>query len=158
MDRAAKNEYPRLGDLRMWRTATVAILIFAAVAFTTACGPNSPASGEWTLLMLDGSPLIAGTEISLELGDTGFETRDGCNRLSGQSRRSELIAQPDGTFAMSFEVSRTDALCVSQPGIMEQADRYARALKTGNRYEIVEGRLEIADFGGVVRLVFLKRG
>ena len=158
MDRAAKSEYPRLYGLRMWRAATVAILIVAAVTFTTACGPNSPASGEWTLLMLDGSPLIAGTEISLELGDTGFESRDGCNRLSGQSRRSELIAKPDGTFAISFEVVRTEIGCVSPPGIMEQAERYARALKTGNRYEIVGERLEITDFGGVVRLVFLKRG
>ena len=157
MDRAAKSENPRLYDLWMWRTATVAILIVAAVAFTTACGPKSLASGEWTLSMLDGSPPITGTEISLELRDTSFSSFDGCNKLGGPSGQTELFAKPDGAFGISNPVERTDIGCDTPPGVMEQAERYARALMSGIRYEIVGGRLEIADLEGVVRFVFLKK-
>ena len=71
MDRTTKNEYLRLYDLRMWR-ATVAVLLVAAVVPSTACSPKAPASGEWTVLTLDGAPLLAGTEIRLDLGDSGF--------------------------------------------------------------------------------------
>ena len=102
-------------------------------------------------------PPFAGTEISLELGDTSFGSFDGCNKLGGPSGQTDLIAKPDGAFRLSKSVERTDIGCDSPPGVVEQAERYARALMSGNRYEIVGGRLEIADLEGVVRLVFLKR-
>ena len=67
-----------------------------------------------------------------------------------------MIAQPDGTFRIPRQVFRTEAGCIPLPGIMEQAERYYQALIVGNRYEIVDGRLEITDLRGVVTLVFLK--
>ena len=101
-------------------------------------------------------PPIVGTEISLELRDSSFSSFDGCNKLGGPSGQTELIAKPDGAFGISNPVEHTDIGCDSPPGVMEQAERYARALMSGIRYEIVGGRLEIADLEGVVRLVFLK--
>ena len=140
----------------MWRAAVAVLLVAAAVA-STACSPKSPASGEWTLLTLDGAPLFAGTEIRLDLGDSDYSSFDGCNTLRGRSARTGLIAQPDGTFWISGDVFRTEIDCVSRPGVMEQAGRYLQALNGKNRYDIVEGRLEITDYRGDVRLVFLKR-
>ena len=100
---------------------------------------------------------MAGTEIRLDLGDSEFSTFDGCNTLRGRSAPTGLIAQPDGTFWITLEVFRTDIGCVSPPEVMEQAERYLQALNGKNGYDIVEGRLEITDYRGVVRLVFLKR-
>lgn len=54
-------------------------------------------------------------------------------------------------------MTRTEIGCVSPPGVIEQAERYWQALNGKNGYDIVEGRLEITDSRGVVRLVFLKR-
>jgi hypothetical protein len=89
--RSAKNECLRLYDLRM-RRAPVSVLLVVAVVASTACSPKSPASGEWTLLTLDGAPPLAGTEIRLDLGDSEFSSYDGCNTLRGVRPPAGLIA------------------------------------------------------------------
>ena len=108
---------------------------------------------------LDSSPPVSGTEIRLTLKGTEFTAFDGCNTLRGGSGRTEeLIARPDGTFGISGEFVRMAIGCDIPPGVLEQAERYALALTTGGGYKMVEGGLEIADYQGVVTLVFLKRG
>ena len=154
VDQGPDRRHPRLRASTIWRAAPLAILVIAIMALTIDCGPKSPANGEWTLLTLDGSPLIAGTEITLDLGNTDFKSSDGCNTL--RAGGTELIARPDGSFRLPLQIFQTEIDCVSPPGIMEQAERYLQALTTGNNCRIAEGRLEITDFEGVVTLVFTR--
>ena len=51
----------------------------------------------------------------------------------------------------------TAKLCLEPEGVMEQADAYMAALASGDRYRVVEERLEILDSDGTVRLVFVKQ-
>ena len=51
----------------------------------------------------------------------------------------------------------TDRLCVSPPGIMEQADRYLDAMQQPAKGRVVDDRLHIVDGSGEVRLVFVRQ-
>lgn len=142
----------------MWRAAIVAALLVAIAVFVIVlnCGPTSVTDGEWTLLTLDGSRTIAGTELRLTLNGTEFVAFDGCNTLRSLSEGTdELVARPDGTFRIPRHF-RTEIGCDTPPGALEQAERYAQALMAGNEYKMVGGRLEIANYSRNVTLVFLK--
>ena len=81
---------------------------------------------------------------------------DGCNRYSGRSKDGAPIADTDGKFSAPLHFF-TERLCTEPQGIMDQADVYISALGQGERFRIVDDRLEILDSGGATRLVFVKQ-
>ena len=110
----------------------------------------------WTLESLDGRPLIEESSITLKVNEDGFVGFDGCNRYGGRSKDGALIADADGRFSAPYNFF-TEQLCSEPQGIMDQADTYISALGQGERFRIVDDRLEILNSGGVTRLVFVKQ-
>ena len=81
---------------------------------------------------------------------------DGCNHYDGRSKDGAPIADADGRLSVQ-DGFRTEEYCSEPQGIMDQADTYISALGQGERFRIVDDRLEILDSGGVTRLVFVKQ-
>ena len=81
---------------------------------------------------------------------------DGCNHYGGRSKDGAPIADADGRFSVQ-DGFRTERLCPEPQGIMDQADAYISALWRGERFRIVDDRLEVLDSGGATRLVFVKQ-
>lgn len=114
-------------------------------------------SGGWVLESLDGHPPIEGPFATLlELDRDRFDGFDGCNSYSGRSEDGVPIADADGRFLIQY-IGGTDRDCPEPEGITDQADAYISALVQGERFRIVDDRLEILDDGGVTRLVFVKQ-
>ena len=88
--------------------------------------------------------------------EDGFVGFDGCNRYDGRSKDGAPIADADGRFSVQ-DGFRTEQYCPEPQGIMDQADAYISALWRGERFRIVDDRLEILDTEGVTRLVFVKQ-
>ena len=73
-----------------------------------------------------------------------------------ESDEGGAIFGADGAFAAP-PMAVTAKLCSEPEGVMDQADAFMAALMAGDRYRVVEERLEIADGDGTVRLVFAKQ-
>ena len=114
------------------------------------------AQATWVLESLDGRPIIEESVITLRIGDNWFDGIDGCNSYGGRSEDGKPVAGADGVFSIpSFGV--TEMLCPEPEGIMDQADAYISALAQGERFRVVDARLEILDSGGAAGLVFVRR-
>ena len=125
---------------------------------TPSPSPDIELAGEagWTLESLDGRPLIEESSIILKMSEDGFVGFDGCNHYDGRSKDGAPIADADGRFSVQ-DGFRTEQHCPEPQGIMEQADAYISALWQGERFRIVDDRLEILDSEGATRLVFVKQ-
>ncbi len=88
--------------------------------------------------------------------EDGFVGFDGCNHYDGRSKDGAPIADADGRFSVQ-DGFRTERHCPEPQGIMNQADAYKSALWRGERFRIVDDRLEILDTEGANRLVFVKQ-
>lgn len=132
----------------------------------TADGPDvSPSSsfdlkltgeGTWVLESLDGQPVIEESAVTLRIGDSWIDGIDGCNSYGGRSEEGTPVAGADGVFSIP-PFGSTDMLCPEPEGVMDQADAYMAALVQGERFRIMDDRLEILDSGGASRLVFVRR-
>ncbi len=125
---------------------------------TPSPSPDIGLAGEagWTLESLDGRPLIEESSVTLKFNEDGFVGFDGCNHYDGRSKDGAPIADADGRFSVQ-DGFRTEQLCPEPQGIMDQADAYISALWRGERFRIVDDRLEVLDSGGATRLVFVKQ-
>ena len=125
---------------------------------TPSPSPDIELAGEatWTLESLEGRPLIEESSITLKVNEDGFVGFDGCNRYGGRSKDGAPIADADGRFSAPYNF-RMERYCSEPQGIMDQADAYISALGQGERFRIVDDRLEILGSGGAIRLVFVKQ-
>ena len=123
----------------------------------------SPADGIWVLELLNGQPVIEETTITLRITGNGLEGFTGCNRYGGLSVDGMPVPGPvagaDGVFSLpSFAVTHKYCGFIDHEDpdvIVDQEDAYITALTEVERYRVAEGRLEILDGEGTVRLVFL---
>ena len=117
--------------------------------------PMSAAGQIWVLETLNGAPVIEGTELTLNIGETDAGGLDGCNSFFGSHEDGSLVARSDGTISFpSF--GGTLAMC-GDPAEAAQSDSYLAALADGTEYQILDNRLEIRDASGQVRLVLVNK-
>ena len=126
----------------------------------TAAPITSLAFGKiWVLDSMNGSPVIAGTRLTLSIGENRYGGSDGCNRFTGRLHEGDgdvpAIAD-DGSIAFA-QPGTTLVLCSRPKGIMTQADVYLQTLSRGRSIRIQGDLLEILDQDGEVRLVFVNR-
>ena len=115
-----------------------------------------PGNATWVLDSLEGRPLIDAPFVELRVDGDWFIGFDGCNAYGARSEDGAPIADADGRFSVVYP-GRTEMDCPEPEGVMDQADTYISALAQGERFRIVDDRLEIFDSGGTARLVFVKQ-
>ena len=124
-------------------------------AFASSGIPNRV---RWNLEFMDGRPRLEGTLPTLTVDGNTYGGSDGCNSFGGQPEGHLPVAAQNGTFSRPTEgVAATLALCVKPDGIMEQAEAYEIAFRSGRTFEIDGDRLKILDGSGKVRLIFIRR-
>ena len=108
----------------------------------------------WVVDSMNGSPVIAGTRLTLSIGVNGYSGSDGCNRFARATEEDAPVVRDDGSIAFS-QPGTTLALCSRPKGIMTQADVYLQTLSRGRSIRIQGDVLEILGQEGEVRLVFV---
>ena len=133
------------------------ILVLAA----TGCGNAGPGDGVWLLELLDGQPIIEKSVVRMRINGDQIEGFDGCNHYQGpiyagpiEDRNGTPVASPDGVFSLPPSYAVSDVGC--EESRVSQADEYWSALTQGERYRVVDDRLEILDGEGATRLVFVR--
>ncbi len=92
------------------------------------------------------TPVLAGTEVTLEFDDAGLAAGSGgCNTFSSS------YSQQDGEIAFSAIVT-TERACTAA-GVMDQEQHYYQALQSAVRYQIEGDRMQIRYDGGVLNFV-----
>ena len=124
----------------------------------------SPADGIWVLDLLDGQPIIEETTVTLRISGNGLEGFTGCNSYGVLS----VDGMPDpgpvfganGMFSLpSFAYTERQCGIIDHEDpdvINDQEDAYISAFTEAKRYRLADGRLEILDGEGTVRLVFVR--
>lgn len=147
----------------IWKNPPVWVILIAVslIAFA-ACGVldsgasnTSLADGpRWVLESMDGNPPIEGTFPWLKLNGDHSSGVDGCNTFGGRSEDGKSVARADGTF-LSPPYLTTLESCGDL--VNDQSNAYLDTLAEGRRFRVSDGRLEILDESGVVRLSFVKQ-
>ena len=143
----------------MRKQTILVLVVLVLVSLVGACKsggkPAQPdlVGAKWTLTSLDGSSLIADTEITLYFEETHFGGVMTCNGYGGGRDSGKYSAMSDGTLTI-LQIAVTMQLCSSPEGIMEQEERYIEALHSAASYQVVDDRLEIADASGKVMLAY----
>jgi heat shock protein HslJ len=132
-----------------------AILLTFAFAFLTSCGPK-PEPGltlpnsAWRLESLGRKPVLSGVEPTLAFDSDGRATGDGgCNRFFGS-------VSTDGNLMRFGPIAATRKSC-AEP-VMEQEQRYLRALERVEMFGYVDGGLILYDNTGWPVASFLPCG
>jgi len=105
---------------------------------------------EWMLTKLRGQDLLAGSRITLNLAQEGFEGFAGCNNYGG-----EYMAADAGNW-MTSSIWLTAQNC-GQPALMDQEQAFVAALGDTASYWLVADRLELQDATGETVLVYTRR-
>ena len=135
--------------------SNVTLLAALILAFLAACaGAAEPTPGvlelertHWVLDTLNGSPPVAGTEITLQFEDGTAAGLAGCNSYGGSYEAT------DGRLSIP-EIIRTEMACLEPEGVMEQENAYLMALQGAAAYRLVDDRLQIENAAGEATLVF----
>jgi heat shock protein HslJ len=96
----------------------------------TGCGgdPKTLLLGNWTVLEIDGKPVLSGSEVTLTFGDDGTTAGNAsCNRYFGKFTLT-------GESLTISSAGATRMMC-DQP-VMEQEDRFLKILEATSRFEI----------------------
>ena len=142
------------GSEVVWGIAHESITVTAPSAAGAAT--ELPDDATWVLDSLEGRPLIDASFVALRVDGDWFVGFDGCNSYGGRSEYGAPIVDADGRFSGAYPARRLMA-CAEPDGVMDQADAYISALAQGERFRIVDDRLEIFDSGSAARLVFVKQ-
>ena len=157
-----------MGAMRTPRLLSTSCRALLALPFLVACAapratepepvPREPAAAwrevvasEWRLVALEGSPPIAGVDVTLAF--------DGEGRMSGTTGANRYFASVERTGESGLvvgEAGSTRMFRGEPPGIMEQEGRYLAALARVRGYRVVEERLELLADGAPL-LVFERR-
>jgi heat shock protein HslJ len=153
----------KIVKLEMKKQATLLLVLLTLASLFAACradvnrsfwhgtSPDLVGTG-WTLTSLDGSRLIADTEITLSIQEAYLGGTMTCNNYGG-GPDSGAYTVSDGRLAIR-QLAVTVQLCSEPEGVMEQEAAYIEALYAAATYRVADDRLEIADAGGSTRLVF----
>ncbi len=106
---------------------------------------------EWVLTSLNGSDLIAGSNITLGFAEGQAGGFAGCNSYGGE------YTAADGGVLTIAELAMTAMDCPTPEGIIEQENAYQQALLNAAAYRITDDRLEIDDASGETTLVFTRQ-
>ena len=110
----------------------------------------------WILELIDGQAPIAGTYATMIFDGPQFHGFDGCNFIGGRHESGKPIINPGGDI-LPPPVNGTAVGCMSPPGILNQADRYVKAMQQGAKARVVDDQLHIVDRSGEVVLVFVRQ-
>ena len=115
-----------------------------------------PIDGEtWILESVDGRPLIDGTYATLTINGAQFSGFDGCNSFGGRHEAGQPVAKSDGTISVPpFAI--TAAGCPTDV-VLDQANRYLKAMTHQATARVVDEHLHIIDSSGAVALVFFRQ-
>ena len=147
--------------MRRVATIPVFVLLIASLGLAAGCGASEEprAAGlpgtRWVLTSLVGAEPIAGSEITLRFERAYLAGHMGCNGYGGGPDSGRYVATRDGTLAV-HPLAVTVQLCSKPEGIMEQEAAYITILQSAAGYQVIDGRLEIADPSGVTTLVFAR--
>lgn len=137
----------------MMRIASVGLIL----AVMVACGgdddattdengdtapPQDPTGWTWTLVELNGQPLVENTVIDMTLTSDEASGTGGCNGYNG------AITIDGSSFTVATEMARTMMAC--EDAIMAQEDAYLAALADVATFEIVDDDLLLMDADGTV--------
>jgi len=111
---------------------------------------------EWVLNSLNGSSLIEGTRITLNLDKEFLSGFAGCNLYGGGRDSGKYMATDEGTLTIP-QLAVTAMLCSGPEGVMEQEDAYIEALHNAAAYRVMDDRLEIDNAAGETTLVFARK-
>lgn len=120
------------------------ILLLALFMLATCSQVSEPPSGEWTLVSLNGAPLVEDTEINLVFEEDRVGGSAGCNSYGGTFESGG--AGIDITSLTITLMACTDA------GVMAQESAYLGALEAVETFELDGEKLLLS--GPDVELVF----
>lgn len=120
------------------------ILLLALFMLATCSQVSEPPSGEWTLVSLNGAPLVEDTEINLVFEEDRVGGSAGCNSYGGTFESGG--AGIDITSLTITLMACTDA------GVMAQESTYLGALEAVETFELDGEKLLLS--GPDVELVF----
>ncbi len=130
------------------------MVLVALVTMLTACGTPDEAvdleGSEWVLSSVNGETPLQGTQITLAFEDGVAGGFGGCNAYGGQYTR-------DGADLSIDEIASTAQACLEPEGVMEQEAAYMDTLSRVASYQVADGRLELLDDAGEVRLVYTRQ-
>jgi heat shock protein HslJ len=139
---------------------TLLFLAFAGLTIACSAGGKADqpdlAGTEWTLVSLNGEPLLAGTEIDVYFEETHLGGKMTCNGYGGGPDSGRYSAKKDGTLDVPM-LAVTLQACESPKGVMEQEAAYIKTLQGAARYRVVGDSLEIEDAAGETMLVFARK-
>lgn len=123
---------------RTIRLAAVLALLFLLAA--CAGGARTDLLGSWRLLSLNGEPLVAGSEITLEISEDQLGGSGGCNQYGGRySAAGERLRIED--------LAQTEMACLDQ-AVTEQESAYMAILSQVEKAEVVDSQLTLSGPGG----------
>jgi heat shock protein HslJ len=140
---------PRLPSTSRSALLALPLLVACSAPRATEPPPRDPvaewrdvADREWQLVALDGSPPIAGVDVTLAFdGDGRLFGTTGANRYFASVERDG-----DGGFVAGAAGS-TRMFRDEPPGLMQQESRYLELLARVRGYRLVDGRLALLADG-----------
>jgi heat shock protein HslJ len=103
--------------------------------------------GSWSLVTIDGEPLIPGTTITANFESGQVTGAAGCNQYFASYSTA-------GTTLSIGGAGSTKMYCTSPAGVMEQEGLYLSLLEKASSFTLEEGKLVIRDSSGESLLVF----
>jgi heat shock protein HslJ len=144
--------------MKIAKCTNLFLVLLALVSLAVACSTKGAAQPEligteWTLVSLNGVPLMENTEINLYLEGTYLGGEMTCNGYGGSPDRGGYRTKKNGEISMGL-IAMTVEACPTPKGVLEQEAAYVEALRAATRYRVSEDRLEILDASGAPTLVF----
>ncbi len=120
------------------RNLILLVGLLLLIAAPSALAADSALGGtNWVLSTLNGQLPLAGTSVTLQLGEDGSATgSDGCNRFTTTYTASRST--------ISFEPAAS-TMMACPPAVATQAGDFMAALTTANRYQLRGGQLILLD-------------
>ena len=120
-------------------------ILLACLFALAACGKSvTIPEGSWKLVSLNGDPVLAGTELTIEFKDGQAAGFSGCNSFGGAYEQS-------GESLKFGELAMTLMACLDN-GVMDQESAYMAALGAVDTVKVGENTLTLR--GPEVELVY----
>lgn len=135
----------------------LSILFLLSMIVLTACGPqiSDPLainldSTSWTLVQLNGQPVLTSTEVWISFEEGQVDGNGGCNQYGG-----EATYKADGTLSFGA-LFMTEMFCM-EDGISGQESQYHKALSDVTNYKSAGPNLILLDTTGKTLMEFTPR-
>ncbi|MBK8048219.1 MAG: META domain-containing protein [Anaerolineales bacterium] len=112
----------------------MAVLLIFVTPLAVQAAESALAGTNWVLSSLSGQLPLAGTSLTLQLGEDGAATgSDGCNRFATTYTASRST--------ISFATPAASTMMACTEAVMQQATGFTDALAAANRYQLRGGQL-----------------